>query len=59
MGLPEEALAGFAQQITNAAPLGRLGTPEEIAAAVVFLASDESRYVTAQDLLVDGGSASV
>jgi NAD(P)-dependent dehydrogenase (short-subunit alcohol dehydrogenase family) len=59
LGLPAEALAGFAQQITGTAPLGRVGTPEEIAAAVVFLASDESRYVTAQDLLVDGGWASV
>lgn len=59
MGLPPEALDGFAGQVTAAAPLGRLGTPEEIAAAVVFLASDESGYVTAQDLLVDGGWASV
>jgi NAD(P)-dependent dehydrogenase (short-subunit alcohol dehydrogenase family) len=59
LGLPDEALAGFAQRITSTAPLGRLGTAEEIAAAVVFLASDESRYVTAQDLLVDGGWASV
>jgi NAD(P)-dependent dehydrogenase (short-subunit alcohol dehydrogenase family) len=59
LGLPAEALAGFAEQITSTAPLGRAGTPEEIAAAVVFLASDESRYVTAHDLLVDGGWASV
>jgi NAD(P)-dependent dehydrogenase (short-subunit alcohol dehydrogenase family) len=59
LGLPAEALDGFARQITGAAPLARLGTPEEIAYAVAFLASDESLYVTAQDLLVDGGWASV
>src|SRR5262249_45325777 len=36
-------------------PLGRIGAPEEIADVVVFLASDASRYVTGQELLVDGG----
>ena len=37
------------------APLGRIGVPEEIADAVLFLASPRSAYVTGQDLLVDGG----
>lgn len=55
MGLPQEALDGFAQMITSAAPLGRVGKPEEIAPAAVFLASDEAAYVTALDLAVDGG----
>jgi NAD(P)-dependent dehydrogenase (short-subunit alcohol dehydrogenase family) len=41
------------------APLGRVGKPEEIAPAAVFLASDEASYVTALDLVVDGGFMNV
>ncbi|MBU2410321.1 MAG: SDR family oxidoreductase, partial [Gammaproteobacteria bacterium] len=39
-----------------AVPLGRMGTPEDVARVVVFLASDDARYVTAQTLNVDGGN---
>jgi len=49
--LPESLQA----QITERTPLGRFGTPEEIADAVAFLASDEAGYITGQVLAVDGG----
>jgi NAD(P)-dependent dehydrogenase (short-subunit alcohol dehydrogenase family) len=45
--------------ISNNVPLGTLGTPDEIAKAVVFLASDDSSYVTGTELFVDGGFAQV
>ena len=44
---------------STATPLGRVGTTDEIAQAVVFLASDESAYVTGADLFVDGGAAQI
>ena len=47
------------KMISNSVPLGRLGTPDEIAKAVVFLASDDSSYITGTELFVDGGFAQV
>jgi NAD(P)-dependent dehydrogenase (short-subunit alcohol dehydrogenase family) len=45
--------------ISNNIPLGRLGKPDEVAEAVVFLASDDASYVTGTELFVDGGFAQV
>jgi D-sorbitol dehydrogenase (acceptor) len=44
------------RQVGLEVPLGRMGTPDDIAGAAVFLASDEARYITAQTLNVDGGN---
>lgn len=53
--LPESAKQALAQKI----PMGRLGMPEDIANAVVFLASDEAGYITGQTLHVNGGMAMI
>src|SRR5215469_12941368 len=47
------------KMLSNSVPLDRLGTPDEIAKAVVFLASEDSSYITGTELFVDGGMAQV
>ncbi|NNM43259.1 MAG: glucose 1-dehydrogenase [Chlamydiae bacterium] len=53
--LGENSFTEFEEKMLTAIPLGRAGTPLEIANAAVFLGSDEASYVTAEDLVVDGG----
>jgi 3-oxoacyl-[acyl-carrier protein] reductase len=43
------------EQIIRRTPLGRLGKPEDVVGAVLFLLSDKARFITGQTLIVDGG----
>jgi NAD(P)-dependent dehydrogenase (short-subunit alcohol dehydrogenase family) len=53
--MTEHLPAGFVSGILGAVPMGRTATPREVADAVLFLASDDSSYVTGAELVVDGG----
>ena len=50
---------GLVKSLEAATPLGRLADPDETAGAALFLASDDSSYVTGSELFVDGGMAQV
>ena len=54
-GVPQEVIDGFTALI----PMGRVGQPREIATVALFLASDDSSFVTGIELFVDGGTAQV
>jgi len=58
-GLTRKQIDEFKASQVAAVPMGRMGTPDEVANAAVFLASDDSSYVTGIELFVDGGMAQV
>jgi NAD(P)-dependent dehydrogenase (short-subunit alcohol dehydrogenase family) len=59
LGLTDEQIEGFKEQAASATPLGRTGTPDEIAKAVLFLASDDRSFVNGIELFADGGAAQI
>jgi NAD(P)-dependent dehydrogenase (short-subunit alcohol dehydrogenase family) len=58
-GATDQARATLEQGISRAVPLGRLGAAEEVAKAVLFLASDDASNVTGAEIVVDGGATGV
>jgi NAD(P)-dependent dehydrogenase (short-subunit alcohol dehydrogenase family) len=59
LGMSDEQIEQTKAQTAATAPLGRVGTPDEIAKVVVFLGSDDSSYITGIELFVDGGMAQI
>jgi NAD(P)-dependent dehydrogenase (short-subunit alcohol dehydrogenase family) len=58
-GLPRETVDEFRSYLLGKLPMGRFGNPEEVAYAALFLASDDSSFITGIELFVDGGIAQV
>ena len=54
-GVPPEAAQAVFEQMAAGTPMGRVGRPEEVAATVLFLASDDASYITAAEFHIDGG----
>ncbi len=57
--IPAEAIAAVKAQYAAGVPLGRITTPEDVASAAFFLASDDAAFINGIDLPVDGGSSQV
>lgn len=54
-GLPPEAESAIRQGVIDKSPMGRYGSPDEVAKVALFLASDDASYVVGQEIAVDGG----
>lgn len=54
-GLTDETMKTLSEQV----PMGRIGEPREMASLALFLASDESKYITGQSILIDGGRSNI
>lgn len=59
LGLSDADLSGMKDYLIGAIPAGRFGEPNEIAEAIVHLASDESRYTVGSELIIDGGMSNI
>lgn len=59
MGIPTEQAESYAKYILDQIPMGRFGNAEETAKAALFLASDDSSFITGVDLCVDGGMGQI
>lgn len=59
IGISDESMKAAREQLVQSIPMKRMGTPEELARAVLFFASDDSTYVTGAELVVDGGMTQV
>jgi NAD(P)-dependent dehydrogenase (short-subunit alcohol dehydrogenase family) len=51
----EQGLEDFRNQLASLHPVGHVGEPDDIAYGIVYLASDESKFVTGSELVIDGG----
>ena len=59
IGLPKEKVDEFAKEIVAKVPMKRFGQPEEVAATVAFLASQDASYITGVEINVNGGLGQV
>ncbi|MET0792377.1 MAG: SDR family oxidoreductase [Polyangiaceae bacterium] len=59
LGMPKEVVEGFAKSLISQITLGRFGSSEEVAKAALFLASDDSSFMTGEEIVLDGGMTRV